>query len=145
MTCRTAYALATEDGTNYLKDGLAAGASRNCRWILPLLPRWEERAGERRAVNSARNPLSPTLSPSDEAMEKPAAGCAPTNNLGMHGLAAFSHRGRFVVPRDIGPPRFRRIRRADGLRTADGRHPAGADRLPEPGGSKVGQASRLPG
>jgi hypothetical protein len=31
--------------------------------LLPLLPRREERAGERRAVSSRTLPLSPTLSP----------------------------------------------------------------------------------
>ena len=42
-----------------------ASASRSCEWFLPLLPPREERDGERRAVNSPRLPLSPTLSPSD--------------------------------------------------------------------------------
>jgi hypothetical protein len=46
------------------------GASRSCRWLLPLLPLREERGGERRAFNSAKLPLSPTLSPSDGAREK---------------------------------------------------------------------------
>ena len=42
-------------------------------------------AGERRAVSSAKLPLSPTLSPSDGAREKPPADYGPTNNFGMHG------------------------------------------------------------
>ena len=70
-------------------------ASRSCGRFLPLLPRREERDGERRAVSSARHPLSPTLSPSDSprlrasaaggAREKRPADYGPTNNFGMHG------------------------------------------------------------
>ena len=65
----------------------APGASRSWRWFLPLFPRREERAGERRPVSSARLPLSPTLSPSDGEREKPPAHYGPTNNFGMHGKA----------------------------------------------------------
>ena len=75
-----------------------SGASRSCG--LPLLPPREERDGERRTVNSARLPLSPTLSPSDSprcppsrqgagaaggAREKPTEDYASTNDFGMHG------------------------------------------------------------
>ena len=66
------------------EPSLSPGASRNCRWFLPLLPPREERAGERRAVSSARHPLSPTLSPSDRAREKPPADQGTTDNFGMH-------------------------------------------------------------
>ena len=66
------------------------GASRSCAWFLPLFPRREERDGERRAVNSPRLPLSPTLSPSDGAREKPPADYGPTNNFGMHGVEPSS-------------------------------------------------------